>query len=308
MMHSVVIITRNRRPELLRLLDALRRQSDPPGEVVIVDAGDAPLRSNEVREELPFLLIILPTAPGIAEQRNRGLDEARGDIITFMDDDAVPDTGYFATVNSVFQRDTAKEIAAAGGTLQTSLSVPLPERLFRTVFLLQTDRGRNCFRGSGFPDFNVRENDDRAAKILPSTALSFRREAVNGLRIDPSRFSGAPLGLRTGRCFGEDAWFTAMLSLRGRLVLLAGASYVHEPSRRNRDGLRDTQALYVYAMRMLSDRFAARGAGRMLRAWALAGLGALALLQALRYVDLGYVTGYLHAMRVPMLRLPRSEA
>jgi glycosyltransferase involved in cell wall biosynthesis len=308
MMHSIVIITRNRRTELLRLLDALHCQSEPPGEVVVVDAGDTPLRREEVPGELPFLFTVLPAAPGIARQRNAGLGEVRGDLVTFMDDDAVPGTGYLASVNSVFRRDATKEIVGAGGTLRNSVPRPLPERLFRTLFLLQTDRGKNRFRGSGFPDFNVRGDAPGTPHILPSTALSFRREAATGLRFDAACFSGAPLGLDTGRCFGEDAWFTAMLSRRGRLVLLPDAWYDHEPSSRNREGTRSTQALYVYAMRMLSDRFVPRRAGRALRAWALAGQGVLALLQALRYWDRGYMSGYLHAMRVRLQRLPRDEA
>lgn len=306
MKHSVVIITRDRREETLLLLRTLREQTAPPDEVILVDAGSPCLRHEEVEGDAPYALSIIPSPPGIAVQRNRGLEAATGDIITFMDDDALPEAGYYAAVNRVFLTDTANRIAAVGGMLRNHRGMTPMERLLRDLFLLQTDRGGNRFRGSGIPDFNVTTPPRIAPHILPSTALSFRREAADGLRFDPACFSGQPLGLDTGRCFGEDAWFTAMLGRCGGVVLLPDAMYTHVPSARNRDRTHGTQALYVYALRMLSDRFASRGAGRMLRRWALAGQGLVAVLQGIRHGDAGYVSGYLRAMRVPLRRLPRT--
>ncbi|MDT8325337.1 MAG: glycosyltransferase family 2 protein [Bacteroidota bacterium] len=316
MTHSFVIITRNRGAETRRLLAALGRQTVPPDEVIVVDASVSTLSRGDVAKDLPFLLTIIPSPAGIAVQRNRGLEEAGGDIVTFMDDDAIPDPEYVASVNRIFlggmdhatdARDVEdRGVAAAGGTLRNPSPRSRPERMLRDIFLLQTDRGKNRFRSSGIPDFDVTAGASGEAQILPSTALSFRRTAARGLRFDPACFSGAPLGLRTGRCFGEDAWFTAMLSRRGRIVLLAEAGYLHMPSKGNRERTHDTQALYVYALRMLSARFAAPGIARLLRLWALAGHGVLAVLQWIRYRDTGYLGGYVHAMRAPLQRLPRD--
>jgi GT2 family glycosyltransferase len=306
MTHSIIIITRDRAQEVSRLLHALMLQTQPPDEVVLVDAGvqsgTPSERMKKFSQKLP--LRILHTDVGMALQRNVGLDAARGDVLTFLDDDAIPEAQYCAEILRVFRNDADDEIAAVGGTLLGQECRPRIERLFRRIFLLQTGAGRNQFRASGFPDFDVSRAPRHPVEILPSTALSFRRSAAEGLRFDAGYFSGAPLGIETGRCFGEDAWFVSRLSRKGRIALCATARYVHPASERTRERCEVTQALYVYAMRMLSA-WRARGPFRsMLRLWALGGQGLLNVLQALHYRDLGYVRGYARAMYAPLRRFP----
>ncbi len=307
MMHSIIIITRNRREEVRAVLAALASQTVPPDEVILVDAGSIPLQEKDIPAELPFASRLLHTDAGMAVQRNAGMDAAAGQILTFLDDDAYPEPEYCARIMRVFAEDRADEISAAGGVVTTPVSQTILERAFRNLFLLQTGTGKNRFRRSGFPDFQVSAASRTAPAILPSTALSFRRQAATDLRFDIELFSGAPLGCETGRCFGEDAWFTAMLSSRGRLVLVPDARFAHTASARNRESTAVTQALYVYAMRMLSDRFAVGAYGRLCRLWALTGQGLLTLLQSIRYRDAGYLGGYFRAMRVSLRRLPRTD-
>lgn len=91
---SIVIPTFERPDTLFRVLDALGRQeSAPEFEVVVVDDGSrdqTPDRLREYRPSYPFRTFRQRNA-GPASARNRGVEEARGDLVLFLGDDTVPE-------------------------------------------------------------------------------------------------------------------------------------------------------------------------------------------------------------------------
>lgn len=93
---SVVIPTYNRLPILQKCLRALEEQGiEPPVEgyeVVVVDDGSSDdtvpwLRARAAA--FPHVRLICQEHGGPAEGRNRGVQEARGDVIVFIDSDLV---------------------------------------------------------------------------------------------------------------------------------------------------------------------------------------------------------------------------
>jgi GT2 family glycosyltransferase len=90
---SVVLATYNRLESLMRLLSCLSKQTLPSDrfEVVVVDDGS----TVPVRERLPLVPASFPFSLRIIEQKNagpaaarhRGVLEARGEILVFVDDD-----------------------------------------------------------------------------------------------------------------------------------------------------------------------------------------------------------------------------
>ena len=93
---SVVIPTYNRLPILRQCLEALERQDLAAPierfEVVLVDDGStddtvAWLEANAA--SLPHLRLIRQDHGGPAEGRNRGVEQARGDVVVFIDSDLV---------------------------------------------------------------------------------------------------------------------------------------------------------------------------------------------------------------------------
>jgi glycosyltransferase involved in cell wall biosynthesis len=86
---SVVIPTRNR-PHLLRVaLFSAVRQRGVEVEVIIVDDASTDDRATEIADLAQGVVRVLrqPTATGVSAARNRGIDEARGGWIAFLDDD-----------------------------------------------------------------------------------------------------------------------------------------------------------------------------------------------------------------------------
>ncbi len=87
---SVVVCTCRRPDELDRCLQALKDQDHPRFEIVVVDNDPGLSAAALVRERYPQCRYVAETRPGVRYARNRGLAEARGEIVAFVDDDCLP--------------------------------------------------------------------------------------------------------------------------------------------------------------------------------------------------------------------------
>ena len=100
MLLSVVIPTRNRARFLEDLLDSLARQVEVPfaWEVVIVDNGstdDTAAVSDRKNNQLPITIRhVGEPEPGLHCARHRGAKEARGEIVSYIDDDMILETTW----------------------------------------------------------------------------------------------------------------------------------------------------------------------------------------------------------------------
>jgi glycosyltransferase involved in cell wall biosynthesis len=88
---SVVVITRNAGVFMRDCLDSLVHQSRKPDEVLVVDANSTDGTQEIVREysaKWPFVrLLVQPGTRG--EGRNYGVEKSAGDIVAFIDADAI---------------------------------------------------------------------------------------------------------------------------------------------------------------------------------------------------------------------------
>ncbi|HJX54701.1 MAG TPA: glycosyltransferase family A protein [Polyangia bacterium] len=112
---SVVVITKDRAEIIGRLFEALTRQSLAPDEVVVVDNNSRASYAaifDAYRARLP-LRTFVETSAGIPAARNRGIREARNDIVVFVDDDCVPVPEWLERITEPFYRDP--HIGAVGG-------------------------------------------------------------------------------------------------------------------------------------------------------------------------------------------------
>ena len=110
---TVVVCTRDRRALLEQCLTALRKQTYPDFEVLVIDnAPREPARDICVRFGARY--IVEPVA-GLTHARNAGVRAARGELIAYTDDDAVPDSGWLAALAAEFRDPT---IAAVTGSIR----------------------------------------------------------------------------------------------------------------------------------------------------------------------------------------------
>jgi glycosyltransferase involved in cell wall biosynthesis len=93
---SVAICTRERPDDLARALHAIQALNPPPLEVLVIDNAPATSSTKELVECAPFARYVREDRRGLNAARNRALREARGDIVAFTDDDAVPEPQWLA--------------------------------------------------------------------------------------------------------------------------------------------------------------------------------------------------------------------
>lgn len=101
---TVIISTRNRTSILPRLFDALARQIPPPDsqwELILIDNGStdetaAVIHAETLRNRLPLITVFEPLA-GKSRALNRAIEQARGELLVFTDDDVEPDPTWLAS-------------------------------------------------------------------------------------------------------------------------------------------------------------------------------------------------------------------
>ncbi len=96
---TAAICTRGRPEQLRRALRSLLEQRVPAAEILVVDnapPGDETFRL--VDREFPTVRYVCEPLPGLDVARNRALAEAVGDVIAFLDDDAVADTQWAGAI------------------------------------------------------------------------------------------------------------------------------------------------------------------------------------------------------------------
>ncbi len=156
---SVIICTCNRPDTLGRMLESLVRQKYFPDgyEIIVIDnrpsvetkavvaglaGADARIRYEPVQQ------------PGLSLARNRGVSLARGDIIAFIDDDAVACQNWLEVIDAAFAENPGLDALSGPVVALRPLALPgwFPRRLLSHVSLSDHRRvsGSMCYPYYGF--------------------------------------------------------------------------------------------------------------------------------------------------------------
>lgn len=137
---SAVIATYQRASLLAGALEALAAQKVPSfikWEIVVVDNNSQDHTADVVeafanRSAIQVSYVFEPTQ-GLSRARNRGIKEARGSIIAFIDDDVLPAPDWIAQVNAAIGRWSAQGI---GGRILPHWDASPPRWLTSNVHLM----------------------------------------------------------------------------------------------------------------------------------------------------------------------------
>lgn len=110
-MTSLIIITLDRAELLRNTLDGVARQLRPIDEMIVVDNG--PSRDTQRVACSSGARYVPEPKRGYGHARNRGISEARGDVIYFLDDDCVPEPDWSEILWNVLN---SGEADLAGGS------------------------------------------------------------------------------------------------------------------------------------------------------------------------------------------------
>lgn len=118
MLISIIICTylNHRYPDLLEAINSLLTQNYENIEIIVVVDGNEELYEKISKNENKNIdkIIFNDKNLGLSESRNKGIKEAKGDIIAFFDDDAVADENWLEELVKMYEE---KEAIAAGGKL-----------------------------------------------------------------------------------------------------------------------------------------------------------------------------------------------
>lgn len=106
---SVIVVSRHRPKQLARCLQALSRQTCPEFEIILV----ADPASVGLRPDLPLKRVTFDQA-NISAARNAGLAQAAGQVVAFIDDDALARTDWLTRMAQAFE--DPRVLAATGFT------------------------------------------------------------------------------------------------------------------------------------------------------------------------------------------------
>jgi glycosyltransferase involved in cell wall biosynthesis/GT2 family glycosyltransferase len=218
---SIVIPTRNRPDSVAKTVEKIASSNYPHDryEVIVVDNGSGSDTIVELADVDPgggvSVRVVHEAVPGSSNARNRGVEEANGEIVVFADDDVDVDVDWLATMVRSFDRD--EQVGGVGGlTMPNELETPA-QVWFEGFGSFMRGFERRVYDLANPPS-------DRP--LFPFTVGDFgsgqncacRRDVLKGLGgFDPT------LGPGTLAYDGEDV--EAMLR-----ILLAGKKVVYEPA------------------------------------------------------------------------------
>ncbi|MEB3181573.1 MAG: glycosyltransferase [Nostocaceae cyanobacterium] len=230
MVSITVLIPTYRRPkDLVLCLEALKQQTRPADEVLVV------VRDTDA-ETWTFLKAFNPhplelrtltvTVPGVVAAMNAGLDAAQGDFIAITDDDAAPWVDWLARIEAYFLSDS--HIAGVGGRDWQYVGTQLKEMGECQVV------GRVQWFGRVIGNHHLGVGEPREVDVLKGVNMSYRQSAIAGLRFDERmRGTGAQVHF-------EMAFSLALRRSGWKLIYDPAVAVNHYPAKRFDEDQRNT--------------------------------------------------------------------
>lgn len=157
---SVVVCTYNGKRTIRDCLDGLRKIDYPNFEVLVVNDGSTD-GTDAVAKEYHFRVISIPNG-GLSNARNVGMRAAKGEIVAYIDDDAVPDPQWLTYLAATFL--TTDHVGVGGPNIAPADDGPIAE----------------CVANSPGGPVHVLLTD-REAEHIPGCNMAFRKAALEAV-------------------------------------------------------------------------------------------------------------------------------
>lgn len=241
MNYSIVIPTCNRINDISLTIESIIKQTTLPLEIIIIDQSD----DDQTREliahiknssnAINFIYIHQPIKSLVAA-RNKGISIAKGEIITFLDDDVVLFDNYFENICRYFSNDGM--VGGLSGNVITKLQGL--KWSFRKVllglFLLNYYNGKTTISGFGYPIFGRKITRPLEVEMLSGCNMNFRQEFLKENKFDE---------WFTGYSFREDVELSYRISQKTILKMIPEAKLYHNYSQSNRINIQMQKVMEV---------------------------------------------------------------
>lgn len=120
-MITVVILTCNRKKDLIEAIESIERSRGPERQIIIIDNGSTDGTSNVLACRKGLKVLRFEKGLELAKCRNAGIEAAEGDIIAFTDDDCIVAGDWLQRIE-----EDLKHNDAVGGTVNLYGEVKKP--------------------------------------------------------------------------------------------------------------------------------------------------------------------------------------
>lgn len=282
MNYSIIVPTCNRQKDLASLMDSILKQTILPAEVIVIDQSECDdtkkyigsLAGRPLSGNIDFIYIH-QIKKSLVAARNKGIDLARGQIVSFLDDDVVLFENYYEKVLHYFDND--KKIGGlSGNIIIENKSRSWKGKIWRTLqklFLLDNFDGKMTSSGFGYPIHGFEGENERPMQVemLSGCNMNFRKELLGNDKFDE---------WFTGYSYREDAEFSYRISRKTVLKMIPEARLYHNCSRSNRMNLEDQKILEIKNYYYVYKKHAKKtGISNFLFFYALFGLFVIYLIE-----------------------------
>jgi GT2 family glycosyltransferase len=251
---SVVVCSRTGIPKQLK--DSLSLQTVKPDEIIEI------------------------TGSSLTQQRNEGVKQSTGDLITFFDDDIILDRRYIENIIKTFYM-YPDAMAVTGNIIVKAFKPNILHTIFAHIFILSRG-GKGRFLSSGFPETYRKDIVEvTKSEVLHGCNMTIRRKAFEEISFNEDLEGGM---------FGEDDWFSYELS-RKYAVYYTPFALCYD----NRDYPHGTQAWRTRCIIInLIKRFEERNPpfwGKVAFWWSMIGFLILKTIESLITKDMSILKG-----------------
>jgi len=183
---SVAVCTRDRPDHLAICLNALRKLSCQPLEILVIDNAPKTQATRELIEtSFSEVTYILEPNPGLDWARNRAIASARGDIVAFTDDDVVVDAGWTEAIARLFARN--EDVMAVTGLVVPYELETEPQLIFEKYGGFGRGFVRKWYRPSDAERVKLAMLHAGAGKFGTGANMAYRRSVFSEIGMfDPA--------------------------------------------------------------------------------------------------------------------------
>jgi glycosyltransferase involved in cell wall biosynthesis len=239
---SVVVCTLGREPRLRGTARAVLEQTHRNLEFVVVDNDPASGRTSGLLADIhdPRLRVVTQPVPGLSAARNAGLEAARGRLVAYTDDDAVPEETWVERLVEVIGADTSGTVTCVTGRVVAAETGTSEQQWFEEFGDFDKGVERTVWSLGSHMD-EVKGTLGERSAFFPYTAgemgsgnnMLFRTDALRELGgFDEALGAGSPTR------GGEDLDIYRRVILAGQTLVYTPDAVVRHHHRDNADALR----------------------------------------------------------------------
>jgi GT2 family glycosyltransferase len=217
---SIIVSTRDRPDSLAKCLPSLLALNYPCYEIIIVDNAPTTTATADFIQQAysdePRIIYVLEKRPGLSFARNRGIKEAKGEILAFTDDDVIVDPYWLVQLVKAFS--SADKVACV-----TGLGLPFEletqaQAWFEEFGGFNKGFTRRDFDRTGCYDAHIPLYPFAAGRFGSGASMAFTAAFL-------SRINGFDLALGAGTRTGGGEDLAAFFK-----VITSGYRLVYEPA------------------------------------------------------------------------------